>query len=376
MGSPFSSGAPPPRAPLVEVIPSQPKCSDRLDLANCAPKPRNRLPEGYLASATPSCKPCMTMGSAGGNGVPRAEAPRTPAEKGRLNDPIPSTPFTPVARPPRTPAWASQQTPGPAPRTAAKQLAAFRKQRDGIAQTLFSRWNKEVFEHQLPSDLPITWNTNLRTTAGLTHYKREICNGSYVHTARIDLSLKVLDSEAKLEATLAHEMCHAGAWLIGKIAKPPHGAAFQKWVGRFRHVRPDLNITTCHSYKIHYAFRWQCTNAACRRIFKRHSNSIDVAKQVCGACKSKLQSLGRFQADGTPARTRAPTPFSLFVKERFGAVKAAATPRTPHGDLMRTLSRQWQLSKATGIEAVAPHDGQAGELQTSFLEAAFAQVHL
>ncbi len=27
--------------------------------------------------------------------------------------------------------------------------------------------------------------------AGLTHYKREICNGSYVHTARIDLSLKV-----------------------------------------------------------------------------------------------------------------------------------------------------------------------------------------
>ena len=72
MGSPFSSGAPPPRAPLVEVIPSQPKCSDRLDLANCAPKPRNRLPEGYLASATPSCKPCMTMGSAGGNGVPRA----------------------------------------------------------------------------------------------------------------------------------------------------------------------------------------------------------------------------------------------------------------------------------------------------------------
>ena len=36
-----------------------------------------------------------------------------------------------------------------------------------------SRWNKEVFEHQLPSDLPITWNTNLRTTAGEAQHPQD-----------------------------------------------------------------------------------------------------------------------------------------------------------------------------------------------------------
>lgn len=105
------------------------------------------------------------------------------------------------------------------------------------------------------------------------------CTSASVLTS-LQLLIQVLDSRAKLEATLAHEMCHAGAWLVDHAAKPPHGAAFQKWVRRFGSVRPDLNITTCHSYEVHFAFRWQCTNAACRRIFKRHSNSIDVTKQV------------------------------------------------------------------------------------------------
>ena len=101
---------------------------------------------------------------------------------------------------------------------------------------------------------------------------------------------------------------------------------------------------------------------------------------MCGACKGKLQSLGRFQADGTPARARAPTPFSMFVKERFGAVKAAAAPGTPHGELMRTLSRQWQQAKdSTNSEAAAkqrePRQFQA-EMQASRLEAAFADIHI
>ena len=103
--------------------------------------------------------------------------------------------------------------------------------------------------------------------------------------------------------------------------------------------------------------------------------------QVCGVCKSKLQSLGRFQADGTPAHARAPTPFSMFVKERFGAVKAAAAPGTSHGDLMRSLSRQWQQAKApansAGAPAMhgAPQDAQP-DLQATRLEDAFARIHL
>ena len=35
--------------------------------------------------------------------------------------------------------------------------------------------------------------------------------------------MKVLDSRERLEATLAHELCHAAAWLLDRTAKPPHG---------------------------------------------------------------------------------------------------------------------------------------------------------
>ena len=59
----------------------------------------------------------------------------------------------------------------------------------------------------------------------------------------------------------------------------------------------------------------------CEKIYKRHSNSIDTVKKVCGRCQSKLQFLGRFNHDGTPAVKRGPSQFSLFVKQHFSTVK-------------------------------------------------------
>lgn len=50
-----------------------------------------------------------------------------------------------------------------------------------------------------------------------------------VRISRIELSVKVVDSAEKLAATLLHEMCHAAAWVIDGVSKPPHGAVFWKW---------------------------------------------------------------------------------------------------------------------------------------------------
>lgn len=38
--------------------------------------------------------------------------------------------------------------------------------------------NAEVFQGKLPSDLQISWNVHLKTTAGLTHYSRQAVAGS------------------------------------------------------------------------------------------------------------------------------------------------------------------------------------------------------
>jgi hypothetical protein len=115
---------------------------------------------------------------------------------------------------------------------------------------------------------------------------------------------------------------------------------------------PGIRVTTRHSYEIHYKFRYQCLNAACARVYGRHSDSIDVSRQVCGVCQSVLERLGRFNADGTPAKRRAASGFSLFVKERFAAAKAAL-PSAAHQDIMRALSAEFRALKIAQQPAAA-----------------------
>lgn len=75
------------------------------------------------------------------------------------------------------------------------------------------------------------------------------------YSARVELSSKVLDSLAKLERTLCHELCHVAAWLVDHTAKPPHGPVFRRWAEVAMARYPHLDITTCHAYDIFYPFR-------------------------------------------------------------------------------------------------------------------------
>ena len=85
---------------------------------------------------------------------------------------------------------------------------------------------------------------------------------SYVcsYTARVELSTKVVDQADKLQSTLCHELCHVATWLLDHVAKPPHGPHFKAWAAAAMTVHPHLDITTCHQYDIHFAWRWQCSN--------------------------------------------------------------------------------------------------------------------
>lgn len=205
------------------------------------------------------------------------------------------------------------------------------------------------------------------------------CPPACSYTARVELSSKVLDCFGKLERTLCHELCHVAAWLVDHTAKPPHGAVFKAWADRAMRLYTHLDITTCHAYEIFYPFRcgaaccwgetvqgqgigggqpvvrrcgmhcqltpavasaccvladaagslrpcspacpphrrWQCSNGGCLQSYGRHSNSIDVAKKVCGACRAPLTFLGKFRPDGTPAKPRAANKMAQFVKEHM-----------------------------------------------------------
>ena len=75
----------------------------------------------------------------------------------------------------------------------------------------------------------------------------------------------------------------------------------------------------------------QCCMCRCAYVYKRHSRSIDTDRMACGMCSGRLAFKGRFQPDGTPAKTRAPSAFAGFVKEHFAGVKAAHPAGPPMG---------------------------------------------
>lgn len=173
------------------------------------------------------------------------------------------------------------------------------------------------------------------------------------------------DTEAKLRHTLSHELCHIAAWVLSHEIKPSHGGAFKLWsvlpspfpdstpdegdrAARIMQVRPDILITTTHSYQISFKFRWRCTNAPCSKMFRRpvllsgpadlhrrfgrHSSSIDPNRHGC-PCGSKIIAI---DASGNAKVARAPVAKSGW--QEYLGVSASLSQCSGRG-LMR--SRSW-----------------------------------
>ncbi|KAL5635440.1 hypothetical protein ACGC1H_004285 [Rhizoctonia solani] len=227
-------------------------------------------------------------------------------------------------------------SPKPTLRNQAKVLQA-------TAIALFEELNNSVFHGKLPKDCPIEWSKKLNTTAGRAHWKRvRDANGNVTrHDTRIELSTKVVDCEERVKNTLSHEMCHLGAWIFDSEMKPPHGPAFKRWSNRIMKARPDITISTCHSYEISYKFEWKCSSEQCGRTYGRHSKSIDPEKQVCGACRSKLVP----QFETAPKRT----PFQDYLKTHMKDFKAA-NPGMQHGEAMRRLGEMFRAEKEATVD--------------------------
>lgn len=48
----------------------------------------------------------------------------------------------------------------------------FKQHKEKLVERLFSLYNANVFDNAIPGDIAIEWNTKLRKTAGLCHYKK------------------------------------------------------------------------------------------------------------------------------------------------------------------------------------------------------------
>lgn len=180
--------------------------------------------------------------------------------------------------------------------TPVREARSFAKRRDEALLELFTELNHGLADGLL-SDVECAWSRRLRTTAGRTlmhkvrdNYGRGDCSSNKCfRTASIEISTHVVDSYYKLESTLAHELCHAAAWIIDGVAKPPHGRVFKAWAARVHAAFPHITVATTHQYFIAYKFRWRCSNtSSCTYAIGRHSQSIDLKKHICPRCAAPL----------------------------------------------------------------------------------------
>jgi predicted SprT family Zn-dependent metalloprotease len=237
--------------------------------------------------------------------------------------------------------------------------AAFRQQRETLTESFFAEFNQKAFDGKL-SAVEISWSNKMRTTAGLTRLKRTTTNQGVKLSATIELSTKVIDEERRLRSTLLHEMCHAAAWLIDSVSKPPHGKCFQKWANTAMRRVPNIVVTTRHEYEISYKFAWACTTPKCGAVIKRHSRSVDVVKQCCGRCKGKLIEIevpgenGSSVTERTPRKKAPLSEYNRFVKQHSKQVKdELVKERVRQGlplkvsqpDVLKELGRRWKEHK-------------------------------
>jgi predicted SprT family Zn-dependent metalloprotease len=287
------------------------------------------------------------------------------------------------------------QQPCPPPKpSSSMSKREFQANREKLTKVLLDQYLRGVFRSLQSSthdSLTVEWSNTLRTTAGLTRLKQvlssststgssgpDICQpiasstastgtGSapprtMVRMAVIQLSTKVLDDQQRLQSTLLHELCHAAAWIVDGYQSPPHGAGFQKWAQRaMRAALPGVPVTTTHSYEISYKYAWACTSATCSVVVGRQSRSIDIKRQVCGRCKSRLQPVDPTthqprsdHESRSQKQSKPPSAYNVFVKEQSKSVRQRlrqeAESRGDKGsvqqaDVMKECARLWQEHK-------------------------------
>lgn len=233
---------------------------------------------------------------------------------------------------------------------------AFDQVKEKIAQDFLEELDEHVTSGQLArltmgtGGLRIKWSTALQTTAGRAHWKcKETItkvqepDGSYKpaserkHEAWIELAAKVLNKEDDLMNTVAHEFCHLAVFMLNGKPKFAHGAEFKSWGQKCmdRFSARGIEVTTKHNYEIDFKFIWRCADCTCE--VKRHSKSVDPAKQQCGRCRGTLEQVKPVPRAGAKGRTA----YQEFVGNEMKALKAEGNV-LKFKEMMAIVSTRWR----------------------------------
>ncbi|KAJ3894917.1 SprT-like family-domain-containing protein [Lentinula edodes] len=168
----------------------------------------------------------------------------------------------------------------------------------------FADLNEKVFDNKIPDTTKIEWNCRFTTTAGKASYRRD---REGVTHSKIELAIKILDEEQRIDRTLSHEMCHLASWIISEKIDEYHGPIFKGWAAKVERICPGIVVSTTHDYEIKHPWNW---STSLTTFYGRFTKSIKTEVQGCGACKQGRliplfeQPVKRARNPGTPRISR------------------------------------------------------------------------
>lgn len=110
------------------------------------------------------------------------------------------------------------------------------------AREFYRELNARLYGGKLPDDLAIEFTARLTATAGTCLCFSRPGRSRRRRGASIALSQSVVSDLSRLRTTLAHEVCHAAAWLLHGARRPPHGPKFRELAQRTHEVRSSMNV--------------------------------------------------------------------------------------------------------------------------------------
>jgi len=247
---------------------------------------------------------------------------------------------------------------------------AFEARKHRLAEAFLSELDTTITASQVQQLSAATggvrfiWSKTLNSTAGRANWRRETTrirnsDGSvetlHKHHASIELAEKVIDDEHRLLNVVAHEFCHLANFMVSGIKDQPHGRQFKVWGAKCTEAFAERGVvvTTKHSYQIEYKYMWRCGNEECEAEFKRHSKSIDPARQRCGQCKGGLVQVkpvprGGGGAVGEKGKQREVKGYAAFVQANFKDVQESLPVGASQKDVMEAMGKRYRAEKESG----------------------------
>ena len=99
----------------------------------------------------------------------------------------------------------------------------------------------------------------------------------------------------------------------------------------------------------------------CKLFWKDNKEKVKEAKAAEKAAKAEKPKRKKgFDKDGNPKEKRAPSPYNIFVKEKYAEIKAA-NPELDKTQIFSEIARVWQEEKAAQVQPENVKEPEEGD---------------